>query len=278
MSFFSNLKVIELATVLAGPAVGQFFAELGASVLKIENPKTKGDVTRGWKLPTEDDKSSLSVYFISTNWGKQTMCLDISSSEGRTRLYELVRTADVVIANYKAGDAEKLGVDYASLQAYNPKLIYGHITGYGLESKKVGYDALIQAEAGFMYMNGHPDGEPTKMPVALIDLLAAHQLKEGLLVALLMREQSGRGAYVHVSLYDAAIASLANQASNWLNAQHLPERMGNEHPNIVPYGTLFKTNDGSQIILAVGSDKQFAQLCELLNLSNLASRFPTNAL
>ncbi|GAB4328470.1 MAG: CaiB/BaiF CoA-transferase family protein [Flammeovirgaceae bacterium] len=278
MNFFHQLKVIELATVLAGPAVGQFFAELGAQVLKIENPKTGGDVTRGWKLSTENTNSSLSAYFNSINWGKDTLAMDITKTEERNRLYEIVKDADIVIANYKPNDAEKLRVDYLTLKSFNPKILYGHITGYGLNSPKVGYDALIQAETGFMQMNGHPDGEPTKIPVALMDVLAAHQLKEAILVALLHREKTGEGAYIEVSLFDSALASLVNQASNWLNAGHLPQRMGNEHPNIVPYGSLFSTKDKKEVILAVGSDKQFHSLCELLDLRELAQAFPTNAL
>jgi crotonobetainyl-CoA:carnitine CoA-transferase CaiB-like acyl-CoA transferase len=278
MNFFHQLKVIELATVLAGPAVGQFFAELGAQVLKVENPKTGGDVTRGWKLSSENTNSSLSAYFISINWGKETIALDITKTEERKILYELVKSADIVIVNYKPNDAEKLGVDYQTLKSLNPKILYGHITGYGLDSPKVGYDALIQAEAGFIQMNGHQGGAPTKMPVALVDVLAAHQLKEGILVALLQREKTGEGAYIEVSLFDSAVASLVNQASNWLNTSHLPKKMGNEHPNIVPYGTLFPTKDNKEVILAVGSDKQFQSLCELLNLPELAKLFPTNAL
>jgi crotonobetainyl-CoA:carnitine CoA-transferase CaiB-like acyl-CoA transferase len=278
MNFFHQLKVIELATVLAGPAVGQFFAELGAQVLKVENPKTGGDVTRGWKLTTENVNSSLSAYFISINWGKETIALDITKAEERKVLYELIKNADIVIVNYKPNDAEKLGVDYQTLKSLNPKLLYGHITGYGLDSPKVGYDALIQAEAGFMQMNGHQGGAPTKMPVALVDVLAAHQLKEGILVALLQREKTGEGAYIEVSLFNSALASLVNQASNWLNANYLPKRMGNEHPNIVPYGSLFQTKDNKEVILAVGSDKQFQSLCELLKLPELAKKFSTNVL
>jgi crotonobetainyl-CoA:carnitine CoA-transferase CaiB-like acyl-CoA transferase len=278
MQILQGVKVIELGTVLAVPSVGQFLAELGAEVLKIENPKVGGDVTRTWKLPTEDKNATVSAYFSSVNWGKKTLALDITQAEQLAELYAQVRQSDIVIANYKAGDAEKLKVSYQDLIQYQPNLLYGHITGYGVDSEKVGYDAVIQAEAGFIYINGEPNGNPVKMPVALIDLLAAHQLKEALLVAWIHRLQTGKGSYTTVSLFDAAVASLANQATNWLVGQQIPQRLGSEHPNIVPYGKIFATKDHSAVLIAVGNDKQFIELCQLLNLPELAQdyRFATN--
>ncbi len=278
MQILRNCKVIELATVLAAPAVGQFLAELGAEVLKIENPNTGGDVTRSWKLASENPETTISAYFSSVNWGKKSLCLDITQADELAQLYELVKTADIILVNYKAGDAEKLKVSYQDLQRINPKLIYGHITGYGLQNQKVGYDAVIQAEAGFIYMNGEASGNPVKMPVALIDLLAAHHLKEGLLVSWVHRLQTGEGSYVAVSLFEAALASLANQATNWLVAGKIPQRIGSEHPNIVPYGNIFMTKDQSAILIAVGNDKQFKELCQLLQLPHLATdeKFSTN--
>ncbi len=278
MQILQGVKVIELGTVLAAPSVGQFLAELGAEVLKIENPKVGGDVTRTWKLPTEDKNSTVSAYFSSVNWGKKTLALDITQAEQLAELYAQVSQSDIVIANYKAGDAEKLKVSYQDLIQYQPNLLYGHITGYGVDSEKVGYDAVIQAEAGFIYINGEPNGNPVKMPVALIDLLAAHQLKEALLVAWIHRLQTGKGSYTTVSLFDAAVASLANQATNWLVGQQIPQRLGSEHPNIVPYGKIFATKDHSAVLIAVGNDKQFVELCHLLNLPELAQdyRFATN--
>jgi len=178
---FQDLKVLELASVLAGPSVGQFFAELGAEVIKVENSKTGGDVTRTWKSANEqtDDRSA---YFCSVNWGKKSIALDLTSNEGKAIIQKLAAKSDIIIASYKPGDAEKLGVEYAQLIAGNPKLIYGQITGYGSDNDRVGYDAVLQAESGFMDLNGEKNGSPTKMPVALIDVLAGHQLKEGLLL------------------------------------------------------------------------------------------------
>ncbi|HKZ37881.1 MAG TPA: CoA transferase, partial [Chryseolinea sp.] len=206
---FDDLKVLELASVLAGPSVGQFFAELGAEVIKVENIITAGDVTRTWRVTGEqtDDRSS---YFCSVNWGKKSIAVNLNTPEGKKIIYALVKKSDIVIASFKPGDAAKLEVDYETLSALNPSLIYGQITGYGSGKPRVGYDAVIQAEAGFMFMNGEPGGPSLKMPVALMDILAAHHLKEGILLALLNKQRSGRGELVEVSLIQAAISSLAN--------------------------------------------------------------------
>lgn len=284
MKILQNIKVIELATVLAAPAVCQFLAELGAEVLKIENPNTGGDVTRTWKLANENPENTVSAYFSSVNWGKKSISLDITQAENLEKLYELVRETDIIVVNYKSGDAEKLKVSYPDLRKINPKIIYGHITGYGITNEKVGYDAVVQAEAGFIYMNGEIGGQSVKMPVAMVDLLAAHHLKEGLLVAwinnlqLLQQGKELTSCYVTVSLFDAAVASLANQATNWLVANTIPEKLGSEHPNIVPYGNIFATKDNSAVLIAVGNDKQFRELCEIINLSNLKNddKFATN--
>ena len=276
---FHQLKVIELASVLAGPSVGQFLAELGAEVIKIENPNTKGDVTRSWKLSTESSETDISAYFTAINWGKKSVCLDITQADQLQVLYELIKSADIVIASYKPGDAERLKVDYQTLRSMQPTIIYGHITGYGNDSSRLGYDAIIQAESGFMYLNGEKEGGPLKMPVALMDILAGHQLKEALLVALIRKLTTGKGALVEVALLDAAVASLANQATNYLVAGVNPERIGAAHPNIVPYGTIFKTQDHFDIVLAVGNDKQFQHLCACIDLKDLFEdeRFKSNA-
>ncbi len=275
---FKDLKVVELASVLAGPAVGMFFAELGAQVIKIENKKTGGDVTRSWKLPGEDSKSVASAYFSSVNWGKQHVFLDLSDFEDRKFVYEVMEQADVVIANFKVGDANKLGMDYNTLSIYNSKLIYLALKGFNENIRRTAYDVVVQAETGYMYMNGTADGPPTKMPLAFMDLLAAHQMKEAILVALLHRERTGEGGFMEVSLEESAIASLANQASNWLMAKHIPQRMGSLHPNIAPYGETFTTADNKEIVLAVGSDAQFQRLCTVLQHPALANdeRFATN--
>lgn len=275
---FNDLKVLELASVLAGPSVGQFFAELGAEVIKIENVNTGGDVTRTWKGSNEntDDRSA---YFCSVNWGKKSVAFNLNSAEGKSLIYKLAAQSDVIIASYKPGDAEKLGVAYEQLKSVNPKVIYGQITGYGSDVDRVGYDAVIQAESGFMDLNGEKNGEPLKMPVALIDVLAAHHLKEGLLVALLNRERNGVGSLVEVSLIQAAVSSLVNQASNWLVAHKLPIRQGSLHPNIAPYGESFITKDNKRVLLAIGSDRQFTDLLQVLNLNRLITdeRFVINS-
>lgn len=279
----AGLRVLELASVLAGPQVGQFLAELGADVLKIEHPGTGGDVTRNWKLAEEDLAAPTSAYFAAANWGKRTQLIDLTTAAGRATLRELTQRTDIVIASYKPGDAEKLGADYATLRAVNSNLIYAHLTGYGPDSDRAGYDAVLQAETGFMHLNAavaadDTVGEPQKMPVALIDLLAAHQLKEGILTALYRRARTGRGALVEVSLAQSALASLANQATSWLVAGVNPQPLGSEHPSIVPYGTVLTAADGFQLVLAVGSDRQFEQLCITLGRPELAAdeRFQTN--
>ena len=195
-------------------------------------------------------------------------------------MYAFVKEADVVIANFKAGSAAKLGMDAATLRALQPTLIYASINGFGAAAERVAFDVVLQAESGFMYMNGQPEGPPTKMPVALIDILAAHQLKQGILVALLERYKTGKGSEVSVSLFEAAVAALANQATNWLMAGHVPQRLGSQHPNIAPYGELFETQDGQWVILAIGSDRQFVQLCEVLGCPELAQdpNYATNVL
>lgn len=267
---FKELKVLELASVLAGPSVGQFFAELGAHVIKVENSKTGGDVTRTWKSAGEqtDDRSA---YFCSVNWGKKSIALDLTSIEGKHIVQQLAAQSDIVIASYKPGDAEKLGVAYKQLITINQQLIYGQISGYGSNDARVGYDAVIQAEAGFMFMNGEPGGNSLKMPVALIDVLAGHQLKEGLLVALLNKERSGKGCLVEVSLIQTALASLANQSSNYLVAGKIPQKQGSAHPNIAPYGDVFVTQDKKDVLLAVGNDAQFRALCELLGSGQIGA-------
>jgi crotonobetainyl-CoA:carnitine CoA-transferase CaiB-like acyl-CoA transferase len=265
VNMFNDLRVLELASVLAGPSVGQFFAELGADVIKVENSKTSGDVTRSWKSDGEqtDDRSA---YFCSVNWGKKSIALDLTLARDRKIVHQLATKSDVVIASYKPGDAKKLGVAYEQLLTNNPQLIYGQITGYGSKDARVGYDAVIQAESGFMFMNGEPNGNSLKMPVALIDILAGHQLKEGLLLALLHKERTGKGNLVEVSLIQTAIASLANQASNYLVGGKIPQKQGSSHPNIAPYGDVFLTSDTKQLLLAVGSDKQFEDLLQILEI------------
>ncbi|MCW3070972.1 MAG: carnitine dehydratase [Bacteroidetes bacterium] len=268
-AFFKGLKVVELANVLAGPAAGMFFAELGAEVTKVENKLTNGDVTRSWKLSAEDPASALSAYYASVNRGKQSIMLNLHDDGDRQKAYSLLKSADIVICNYKPGDDVKLGMDHESIRKINPGIIYAGISGFGEDVHRTAYDLVLQAETGFMHMNGTPESGPVKMPVALIDILAAHQLKEGILIALIKRMRTGEGSKVTVSLYDAAIASLANQAGNWLMANEDPQRSGSLHPNIAPYGELFITSDNKQLVLAIGNNKQFAQLCNILGCEKL---------
>ena len=267
----AGLRVVELASILAGPATGQFLAELGADVIKVENPATGGDPTRGWRLAGEASDADVSAYFSCANWGKRSIALNVSTSAGRDVVHALARDSDVVIASYKPGDDVKLGLDAATLCALNPRLVYGQISAYGRDDPRPGFDAIIQAESGFTQLNGEADGPPVKMPVALMDLLAAHQLKEAILLALLARERTGRGTHVSVSLLDAAIASLANQASNYLVAGVVPQRLGSEHPNIVPYGAIYHLADGRELVLAVGTERQWQKLTEALGQPELAA-------
>lgn len=277
-SSLKGLKVVEVASVLAGPAVGMFFAELGADVIKIENKRSGGDVTRHWKLPVEDSNAEFSAYYASVNWGKTSVMLDLKDERDLGKLHEYLQDADILITNFRKGQAAKFKLDGDHLRKQFPKLIIGNITGYGEESSKGAYDIVLQAETGYLHLTGHPGQSPAKMPVALIDVLTAHQLKEGILLALLERSKTGKGAYVSVSLFETAISSLTNQATNWLNAGFNPQRMGTKHPNIAPYGEMFTTADNKLIVLAVGSNVQFTALLEVLGLRHLAldSRFEDN--
>jgi crotonobetainyl-CoA:carnitine CoA-transferase CaiB-like acyl-CoA transferase len=273
-----DLLVLETAAVLAGPAVGMFFAELGARVIKIENERAGGDVTRRWKLPIEDPASPVSAYFSSVNWGKEHHALDLKEASGRTLFDAMLVKADVLITNHLADDAEKLGLRRERLRELNPRLIHGHIKGFATQPQRPAFDVVLQAETGYISMTGTDAAHLAKLPIALIDVLAAHQLKEGVLLALLQRERTGKGAYVEVSLEEAALTGLINQASNQLMTGAVAEPLGTLHPNIAPYGEMFACADGSRIILAVGSDAQFVALCKTLDRLDLAAdtRFNRN--
>lgn len=273
---FKDLKVLDLSSVLAGPSVATFFAELGAQVIKIENPKTNGDVTRSWRLPQE--KSSISAYWSSVNYAKKIEFLDIG--ENLPYIKELLSSTDILITNFKLGDDIKFGLSPQMLRAEFPKLIQASIAGFQSNPKRVAYDVVLQAETGFMFMNGTPETAPLKMPVAMMDVLAAHQLKEAILCALYQREKTGEGTVVTVSLEKAGISSLVNQASNYLMSGMIPQREGSLHPNIAPYGETFCTKDNKWIVLAVGSDSQFGKLCDFLDLTSIKNSpsFLTNSL
>jgi crotonobetainyl-CoA:carnitine CoA-transferase CaiB-like acyl-CoA transferase len=276
---FEELKIVELASVLAGPMVGSFFAELGAEVLKIENSTTGGDITRKWKLPNEPQGTSFSAYYAAANYGKKSLLLNLQTSDGYNQVIDFIKNADILIVNFKFGDAKKLGFDYETIKKINQQLIYAEITGFSNEDSRTAFDVVLQAETGFMSMNGERNSRPLKMPVALIDILAAHQLKEGILCSLIKKLNTNKGSKVSVSLYESAIASLANQATNYIMAGTIPAAIGSEHPNIAPYGDIFQTKDNKWITLAVGTDRQFHSLCATLGIDELASNedFKSNA-
>lgn len=276
---FKDLIVVELASVLAGPDVGMFFAEMGARVIKIENKNTNGDVTRQWRVASEkSNQENVSAYFSSVNWNKEHLFLDLKQTNDKKQVANLLKDAAIVIANFKPGDAEIFSVDYNSIKQINSTIIYGEINGFGEADNRVAYDVVLQAETGFMAMNGTASSGPLKMPIAIIDVLAAHQLKEGILVALLNKTQSGKGAYVQVSLYDAALASLKNQATNWLMNSENAKLLGSLHPNIAPYGETYQTKDGKWIVLAIGTDKQFNHMLTIIEATVLINdeRFFSN--
>jgi crotonobetainyl-CoA:carnitine CoA-transferase CaiB-like acyl-CoA transferase len=262
-----KLKIIDLSTVLAGPSVATFFAELGSEVIKIEN-KNNPDVTRSW-FSKGEEAGQLSAYFASINYKKEYRKLDFLDSNDHALFLKEIVNADILISNFKKGDEEKLNLTDDFLRSVNPQLIIGKISGFSHESDRVAYDLILQAETGFMSINGTKESGPLKLPVALIDVLAAHQLKEGLLLALLDLKENGTARTVEVSLYDTAICSLMNQASNYLMTGILPERMGSLHPNIAPYGELFQTLDQKTITFAIGSNLHFFKLCLFLNLNSL---------
>lgn len=275
---FEGLLVLELATVLAGPNVGLFFAELGATVIKIESPHNP-DVTRTWKISHEIPAKKVSAYFAGVNYGKHFRKIDLKTEVGQNEFYKLVQKADILIVNFRPGKAEELNCTYEQLSRLNNRLIYAAITSYGLADSRPGYDALLQAACGFMHLNREFDALPQKMPVAMIDILTAHQLKEAILTALFVREKTGNGAFVQTSLFASGITALANQAAAYLWAGFAPQPSGSGHPSIVPYGTVFLDRNQKPLCLAIGNDKQFHSLCNVLNLPYLIEdeRFKNNS-
>lgn len=282
----SHLKIVDLSRVLAGPWAAQLLADLGAEVVKVERPRS-GDDTRGWGPPflasSENDPERQSAYFLAANRNKKSISVDIGSSEGAGLVRQLVAEADVVIENFKVGGLVPYGLDYASLKAINPRLVYCSITGFGQTgpyASRPGYDALIQAMGGLMSITGAGDGEsegPQKVGVAVVDLFTGLYSVAGILAALSHRDQTGVGQHIDIALLDVEVACLANQALNFLVSGVSPSRMGNAHPNIVPYQD-FPTADGA-IMIAVGNDAQFRRLCEAIGLPALAAdaRFLSNS-
>jgi crotonobetainyl-CoA:carnitine CoA-transferase CaiB-like acyl-CoA transferase len=273
MQPLEGLKVIELARVLAGPWAGQLLADLGAQVTKIEHPR--GDDTRQWGPPfIEGD----AAYFHATNRGKESLFLDFTLQNERETLLSLIQEADIFIENFKVGSLKKYGLDYESLKQLNPRLIYCSITGFGQTGPKAhlaGYDFMIQGESGIMDLTGDAQGEPQKMGVAFVDVFTGTYSVVGLLAALYAREKTGLGAHIDMALLDTQISVLANQGMNYLVSGKSPKRMGNAHPNLVPY-QVFKVKDG-HLIIATGNQGQYERLMQVLNLP-LEERFSNNAL
>lgn len=273
--FFQSLKVLELASVLAGPSVGRFFLEHGAQVRKIESPHG-GDVTRSWKNSNEGPQD-LSAYYCSVNQEKTVEIIDLNSVAGQERIHVLLAESDVFLCNFKPGEDVRRGLDLHQLRKRYPQLIIGQIDAFPEGRDRPAYDIVLQAESGFLSMSGSPDAL-ARMPVALIDLLAGHQLKSGILMALMHRQMQHEGALVRVNLWESAVASLANQAGNYLMSGIVPGPQGTLHPNIAPYGEVFRCADGKLLVLAIGNEKQFAALCQMTHLPGLMDdpRFHSN--
>lgn len=282
-----GLKVLDLSRVLAGPWAGQLLGDLGADVVKVERPGS-GDDTRAWGPPYLKDEegrdTSEAAYFLSANRNKRSIAIDFTQQDGQRQVRELAARADVLIENFKVGGLKAYGLDYESLKELNPRLIYCSITGFGQTgpyAQKAGYDFMIQALGGMMSITGRADGEegagPVKVGVAVTDILTGLYASNAILAALAERERSGLGQYIDVALLDVQVACLANQALNYLTTGQAPQRLGNAHPNIVPYQD-FPTADGD-LILTVGNDGQFRRFCEVAGKPEWADdeRFSTNA-
>lgn len=282
----SHIRVLDLSRVLAGPWAGQILGDLGAEVIKIERPRT-GDDTRHWGPPylkdQQGDNTSEAAYYLSANRNKQSLTLDFTQPEGQRIIRDLVAECDVLLENFKVGGLAAYGLDYESLKAINPKLIYCSITGFGSDgpyANRAGYDFMIQGLGGLMSLTGRAEDEegagPVKVGVALTDILTGLYATVGVLAALNSREQSGVGQHVELALLDVQVACLANQAMNYLTTGVAPKRMGNAHPNIVPYQD-FPTADGD-IILTIGNDGQFRKFAEAAGHPEWASddRFASN--
>lgn len=283
-----GIKVLDLSRILAGPWSTQVLADYGAQVWKIEKPG-EGDDTRQWGPPflldAEGNSTGQSAYFLCANRGKLSLAIDISSEQGQQQIRALALQADILVENYKVGGLAKYGLDYASLQQLNPRLIYCSITGFGQTgpyADRAGYDAMIQGMGGLMSLTGErddlPGGGPQKVGVAAADLMTGMYAVSAMLAALYHRERHGTGQHIDLALLDTQVAWLANQASNYLVAGQVPTRLGTAHPNIVPYQAM-QLQDGF-MLLAVGNDRQFRSCCQVLGCAELADdpRFSSNAL
>ena len=281
-----HVKVLDLSRVLAGPWAAQTLGDLGAEIIKIERPEI-GDDTRAWGPPFVQDKDGRrtreSAYYMCANRNKQSVAVDITQPEGQQIVRDLAAQCDVLVENFKTGGLAQYGLDYETLSALNPRLVYCSITGFGHSgpyAHRAGYDFLIQGMGGLMSITGKPDGEPgggpVKVGVALTDILTGLYASTAILAALQAREHTGRGQHIDLALLDVQVACLANQGMNYLYSGNLPQRMGNAHPNTVPYQD-FPTADG-HMILAIGNDGQFARFCNAAGVAEWAqdARFQTN--
>ena len=286
MGALSHLRVLDMSRVLAGPWASQILADLGAEVIKVERPDA-GDDTRAWGPPWVEDPQwgdeRQSAYFVGTNRNKKSVAVDISDLRGRELVQALASKCDVLIENFKVGGLRQYGLDYDSVRQANPGIVYCSITGFGQTgpyAQRPGYDFLIQGMGGLMSITGRPDGEagegPLKVGVALTDILTGLYATVGIQAALAHRDWTGEGQHIDASLLDVQVACLANQAMNFLASGRQPPRLGNGHPNIVPYQD-FRTQDG-HVIVTVGNDSQFARFCEALGHPEWAhdDRFSTN--
>ncbi len=278
-----GIKVLDLSRILAGPTCTQLLGDLGANVIKIENPATGGDDTRQWGPPyvtdADGNASDLSAYFMSANRNKKSVAIDITTAEGQAAIRRLASHADILIENFKPGGLAKYGLDYATLSQEFPSLVYCSISGYGQDgpnASKPGYDLMAQGYGGIMSLTGDPEGAPMKVGVGIADVMCGMYATVGILAALRHRDQTGEGQQIDLALVDAQIAWLINEGVNYLTSGHVPQRRGNGHPNIVPYD-VYQTADG-HVILAVGNDSQFRRFCDFVGQPDLADdpRFATN--
>jgi crotonobetainyl-CoA:carnitine CoA-transferase CaiB-like acyl-CoA transferase len=272
---FDNLKILDFSRVLAGPFATMLLADLGADVLKVERPGI-GDDTRAWGPPF--DPHGDATYFLSVNRNKRSVALDLHDPGDLARARALARESDIVVENFRPGLLDRLGLGYEQLCLENPAIIYCSITGFGrgAGAELPGYDLLVQALGGLMSITGPADGEPHKVGVALVDVLAGLFATVGIVTAIRHRDRTGEGQRVDVDLLSSLLAALVNQASAYTAAGEIPARMGNAHPSIAPY-ELYRTGDGD-LVVAVGNDRQFGSLCEVLGAPELArdARFVTN--
>ncbi len=280
-----GLFVLDLSRILAGPTCTQLLGDLGATVIKIENPKTGGDDTRSWgpvyATGTDGQPTDLSAYFMSSNRNKFSVAVDISTEEGQKHIQALAARADIVVENYKPGGLVKYGLDHDTLLTAHPELVYCSISGFGQTSpnrEQPGYDLMAQGYAGIMSLTGDPDGVPNKVGVGIADVMCGMYATIGILAALRHRDKTGQGQHIDLSLVDSSMAWLINEGCNFLTSGDLPVRRGNAHPNIVPYDA-FEASDG-HLLVAVGNDAQFRRFCDAVDIPDVGMdpKFATNLL